>query len=64
MREPRKLKTIPVETRILNENDRLAAENRAWFNQQGIFVDQLDQFAGLRQNQFAGRDPESPEGSK
>jgi hydrogenase nickel incorporation protein HypB len=38
MSEPRKLKTIPVETRILNENDRLAAENRARFKQQGIFV--------------------------
>jgi hydrogenase nickel incorporation protein HypB len=38
MSEPGKLKTIPVKTRILSENDRLAAENRAWFNQQGIFV--------------------------
>ena len=33
-----KTEIIPVETRILNENDRLAAENRAWFGKQGIFV--------------------------
>jgi len=38
MSESRKLETIPVETRILSENDRLAEENRAWFNRQGIFV--------------------------
>jgi hydrogenase nickel incorporation protein HypB len=38
MSDPKKLETIPVETRILGENDRLAAENRAWFNMQGIFV--------------------------
>ncbi len=33
-----KTETIPVETRILNENDRLAAENRACFGKQGILV--------------------------
>jgi hydrogenase nickel incorporation protein HypB len=33
-----KTEIIPIETRILNENDRLAAENRAWFGTQGIFV--------------------------
>jgi hydrogenase nickel incorporation protein HypB len=33
-----KIETIPIETRILDENDRLAAENRAWFRSQGIFV--------------------------
>ncbi|MBN2676587.1 MAG: hydrogenase nickel incorporation protein HypB [Anaerolineaceae bacterium] len=33
-----KTQTIPVKTRILSENDRLAAENRAWFVKQGIFV--------------------------
>ena len=38
MSKPIKIETIPVETRILNENDRLAAENRAWFGSQGIFV--------------------------
>jgi hydrogenase nickel incorporation protein HypB len=38
MSNSKKLETIPVETRILGENDRLAAENRSWFTQQGIFV--------------------------
>ncbi len=33
-----RVKQIPVEVQILSENDRLAAENRAWFASQGIFV--------------------------
>ena len=33
-----KIKHIPVEMHILSENDRLAAENRAWFASQGIYV--------------------------
>jgi hydrogenase nickel incorporation protein HypB len=38
MSDLKKVQTIPVETRILSENDRLAAENRAWFRKQGTLV--------------------------
>jgi hydrogenase nickel incorporation protein HypB len=33
-----KVEQIPVDKRILSENDRLAADNRAWFISQGIYV--------------------------